>query len=274
LQVSYWHMFGRRNKLSQQRKSANHHNKQALQDWYSRELGQALLETEKRELEQLLPDLFGYHLLQVGSPTGEVLSDSSRISHRILLESEQIFNFDNTASSPSLWGCPDALPICSDSVDVVILPHTLEFEEDPHQVLRETDRVLVPEGHVVILGFNPWSLWGLWRIFFSRWGGTPWTGQFRSMLRIKDWLALLGYDVVQTRNYFFRPPLQHVALMKRLTVLETLGGRWWRIFGAAYLVVAKKRVFTYTPIKPIWKIRRKMMGGPDLVKPSINRFIK
>jgi len=267
-------MFGRRNKLSQQRKSASSQDRQALQDWYSRELGQALLEAEKQELEQVLPDLFGYHLLQVGSPIGEVLSGSSRVSHRILLESQEIFNLENNSVQPNLCGCADALPIVSDSIDVVILPHTLEFETDPHQVLRETDRVLVPEGHVVILGFNPWSMWGLWRLLCSRWGSAPWTGQFRSMMRIKDWLALLGYEVVVTRSYFFRPPLQHTTLMKHLTMLETLGERWWSVFGAAYLLVAKKRIVTYTQIKPRWLIGRKMIGCAGLIKPSINRFRK
>jgi SAM-dependent methyltransferase len=158
-----------------------------------------------------------------------------------------------------------ALPILTDSVDVVVLAHTLEFEQDPHQVLREADRVLVPEGHVVILGFNPWSPWGLWHVLVSRWSRPPWSGQFRSLWRIKDWLALLGFDTTVSRGFFFRPPLRHDGVMHRLKVMEKLGQRFWPFAGAVYIIVAKKRVMRPTPIRPRWRPGRSLVGA-GLVK--------
>jgi len=242
--------------------------RQGLRDWYRRRLGQHMLLAERQVLDDVLPNLFGYHLLQVGYPVDEVLWASSLIPNRILLEAGDEANAPTSpALRPLMMADAHALPILTDSVDVVLLAHTLEFEQDPHQVLREADRVLVPEGHVVILGFNPWSPWGLWHLLVSRWAAPPWNGQFRSLGRIKDWLALLGFDVGCSRSFFFRPPLRHEGLMRRLNVLERVGQRCWPFAGAVYIVVAKKRVMTPTPIRPRWRPGRSLVGA-GLVKPS------
>lgn len=239
-------------------------DRRRLRTWYAGLLGQWLLESEREQLEAVLPNLFGYHLLQVGCLSDHDLLDSSRILHRVVVDVDA----DDVTDVFGLFGRPDALPIESDSVDVVLLPHTLEFENDPHQVLREVDRVLVPEGHVVILGFNPWSIWGTWWTMRLRRGGPPWCGRFRSTLRIQDWLALLGFDTVMSQGYFFRPPFHHAGIMRRLDFMERLGKRWWPIFGGAYLLVAKKRVATLTPIKPRWRPRRSLVAA-DLARPTM-----
>jgi len=245
-----------------------------LRDWYRQGLGQRLLREERRALDDALPNLFGYHLLQVGSPVDEALCTSSLIPNRVLLESglalESLHTSVPVAMRPLMYAEAHALPILTDSVDVVLLAHTLEFEQDPHQVLREADRVLVPEGHVVILGFNPWSIWGMWRLLLSRWAAPPWNGQFRSIRRIKDWLALLGFDARVCRGFFFRPPLRHDGVMQRLKILEKLGQRCWPFAGAVYIVVAKKRVMTPTPIRPRWRPGRSLVGA-GLVKTSTQR---
>lgn len=240
---------------------------QELRAWYTRELGQHLSDVERRELDNVLPNLFGYHLLQIGSPVNDVLYETSRVSHKVYVES--LDPDANGSRRPSLWGEADALPVVTDSVDVVILPHTLEFAPDPHQVLREADRVLVPEGHIVILGFNPWSMWGIRRLLTGRWAGAPWSGQFRSVMRVRDWLSLLGFETKRVHCYFFRPPLQPVGLMRRLVFMEALGERWCPIFGAGYLIVAKKRVITVTPVKPRWQPKRRLVNT-GVVKPTIN----
>ncbi len=227
-----------------------------LRQWYDQGLGQWLLEAERRELDGILPNLFGYHLVQVGHMVAQDLLHSSRISHRVVLDSSAA---EEAAGGPDLLARPDALPLQRDSVDVVVLPHILEFEAHPHELLREVERVLVAEGHVVILGFNPWSLWGVWRLLRRRRGHPPWYGVFRGVLRLKDWLALLGFDVVMVRNYFYRPPLRHAGLMRRLGFLERLGRRWWPYLGGAYVLVARKRVVTLTPIKPRWRPRRRLV---------------
>lgn len=242
--------------------------KQRLRAWYARPLGRRLLEFERAELGRILPNLFGYHLLQVGCPTEAYLLDGSRIRHQIVVDDCQPPASLAAFPLTRLYGRADRLPLQGDSVDVVVLPHTLEFEHAPHEVLREVERVLVPEGHVVILGFNPWSLWGLWRLLYRRGRRLPpWCGVFRSILRIKDWLALLGFDTVAVRLYFYRAPLQHAGMMDRSAWIERMGGRWWPYLGGAYMIVAKKRVATLTPIKPRWRPRRRLIQ-PDVAKPT------
>ncbi len=248
------------NKKSRKRRPCT--DRSRLQQWYSDALGQRLLESERRELDEILPNLFGYHLVQVGQPVCEDLLQASRISHRLVVEEMAA----EASPAPGLRGRADALPLQRDSVDVVLLPHTLEFASRPHEVLREAERVLVAEGHVVILGFNPWSLWGLWRLLRGRRGHPPWCGTFRSLLRLRDWLALLGFDTVMTRMYFYRPPLRNAALMQRLSFLERLGGHWWPILGGAYVLVARKRVVGLTPIRPRWRPRRRGLVQVDLAR--------
>ena len=217
--------------------------------------------TETARLSAILSNLFGYHLLQVGQLGDADLLAGSRITHRVVVGVEA-----DSEARIGLYARADALPLASDSTDVVVLPHTLEFEADPHQVLRETERVLIPEGHVVILGFNPWSLWGLWRLFLRRGAYPPWCGNFRSLTRIKDWLALLGFDTIEEHGYFFRPPLQNVRVMQKLSFMENLGARWWPGLAGCYVLLARKRVATLTPIKPSW--RRSRLVNAGVVEPT------
>ncbi len=233
-----------------------------LRDWFQLPLGQRLAAREKEELDKVLVNLFGFHLLQVGCLLNEDILSASRILHRVVVDGDP----DVKATLVALNGLPDALPIESDSVDVVVLHHILEFEHNPHEVLREVDRILVPEGHVVILGFNPWSWWGF-RRFLRRRSGPPWCGRFRSAWRMRDWLALLGFDHELSRWFFFRPPVQNEGIMRRLEVLERTGERWWPFWGGAFLVVGKKRVSTMTPIKPRWRPNGSLID-PSLAKPS------
>ena len=128
-------------------------------------------------------------------------------------------------------------------------------------MLREADRILIPEGRLIILGFNPWSLWGLWRIFRRRSGRVPWCGRFLSLGRVTDWLSLLGFDVETIGSLMFRPPLRHKGLMNRFAIMERLGAHWWPIMSGVYLLVAVKRVSTLTPLKPGWKLPTSSLGG-------------
>lgn len=151
---------------------------------------------------------------------------------------------------------PEALPFDSRCIDLVVLPHTLDFSADPHQVLREVERVLVPEGHMVILGFNPISLWGLRRLFTPRSRRTgPWSAQFISLRRMKDWLALMHFEITGGSMMYYRPPLSNPGVLDRLFVLDRLGDRWWPMMAGVYLLVAKKRVAGMTPIRPQWRFQ-------------------
>lgn len=234
-----------------------------LRQWFSTPSGEALLQAEQAQAADLLPNLFGYYIAQIGLLEHRDLLATSRIARRFVL------NLDpgEPGGSTQRAECrADALPIASSTMDVVVLPHTLEFEDDPHQVLRESERVLIGEGHIVLFGFNPWSLWGLCRSLM-KWRRTPpWCGKFIRLARLRDWLSLLGFDIVEQRSFYFRPPLRGARAIARTAVLEKLGKRWWPYFGGAYVVVAKKRVVTLTPIKPQWKTRRLVTTG--LAKPT------
>jgi hypothetical protein len=135
----------------------------------------------------------------------------------------------------------------------------LEFSSTPHQVLREVERVLIAEGHVVILGFNPLSLWNLFRLFLFWKKQAPWHASFLTASRVMDWLVLLGFDVVQRQGYFYRPPFQNANIMNKMGFLERFGQRLWPNLGAGYVLVARKRVETLTPIRPRWRSTRKVV---------------
>lgn len=242
---------------------------QDLKTWYASNLGRKLLETERLHLARILPNLFGYHLLQVGRAVGDNLFADSKIRHCAVMD--LIPGGTRVADCESLLcGSPEAMPVAADSLDLLLLPHVLEFAEDPHQVLREAERALVAEGHLVLLGFNPWSNWMPWRLVLGWRRRVPWCGKFLSTTRLRDWLALLGFEVVHADYYFYRPPLPYEGLMGRLRGLESVGPRFWRPLGGGYLLVARKKVATLTPIKPRWRPRRRLVA-PGLAEPTQGR---
>lgn len=234
---------------------------QMFQSWYTSSLGTRLAESEKQVLDEYLPDLFGYYLIQCGCPEIKIENDkgnwleNSRISTRFCLDydiNQRVSGQTNLAH----------LPIKSDSVDTIILPHVLDFSLDPHQVLREAERVLIADGHVVILAFNPWSLWNIFRLFlFWTKKQPPWNARFLTCSRVMDWLALLGFDVVHRRGYFYEAPIQNENLIIKMGFLETLGRRFWPKLGAGYALVARKRTQILTPIRPRWRTHKQVVSN-------------
>src|ERR1700687_1685308 len=203
-----------------------------LQEWYETPLGQYLLEKERAYLDDVTPDIFGFHALQVGLPEIDLLREN-RITHRMRVAA---------TDHPDPHAQRHELPIATQSIDLVLLPHVLEFASEPHAILREVDRVMMPEGRLIIVGFNPWSLWGLrGAIGFAR-NEVPWNGRFVSLLRAKDWLALLGFDVSAGRLVGYAPPFNSDKLRRRFAFMEPAGDRWWAVGGAIYLLQAIKRV--------------------------------
>ena len=237
----------------------------ALRHWFVKPPGSLLAEQEQAVLARSLPNLFGYHILQLGDPISADLLGSSRIAHQIVTNAASDPRASNT--SVVLQCAAGALPIASDSIDVAVLPHTLEFNADPHQILREVERVLIGEGHVVICALNPWSLWGLWRLVLAWKGEPPWCGRFLTAPRLKDWLQLLGFDIMSTDFLFYRPPFRRPGLLKRLAFLEKLGAYCWRYLAGAYILVGKKRLLTLTPMKAQWRTRRSLISA-GMAEPS------
>jgi SAM-dependent methyltransferase len=212
--------------------------------------------------------MFGYYLIQIGDPEPKLeLLSASPAKSKIRL--------DRLGDRVGLRAEPESLPLAADSVDGMLLHHALDFSTDPHQLLREVERVLIPEGKLIVVGFNPWSLWGLRRLLSLRRRQAPWSGNFFSPRRVSDWLSLLGFDLEPVRYLGYRPPTQSQMLNQQLMILERLGQRFWPMAGGVYLVVAVKRSVTMTPLRSRWKLRSKML--PPAVEPTarnMNRVLK
>jgi len=213
------------------------------QEWFATSLGQYLLEKEQAYLDDVTPDIFGFHAMQLGMPEVDLLRES-RIAHRVRIAA---------ADRPDVYAKCHELPLATHSIDMALLPHVLEFAAEPHAILREVDRVMMPEGRLVIVGFNPWSLWGLRSsVGFSR-NDYPWNGRFVSLPRVKDWLALLGFDVNAGRLVGYAPPFDNVRLRRTFDFMEPAGDRWWAVGGAVYMLQAIKRVRGMRLLTPAWQ---------------------
>ncbi|TWX57741.1 class I SAM-dependent methyltransferase [Colwellia hornerae] len=206
-----------------------------------------------KEIEQVLalwwPKFFGYHLLKIGALSGYIDSSGCTIKHQMnLVERKQ--NGDIIADV-------DDLPFLEHSIDVCLLSHALEFSLDPHHVVREASRVLIPNGYLVITGFNPFSLAGLNKFIPYRKHNTPWNERFFSAMRVKDWLHLMGYEILVDEKVIYSSLSGRLSQGKIVQVWQKLASDFLPNFGSIYVLVAKKRVHPLTPIKPKWKIRPK-----------------
>lgn len=251
-----------------------------LQQWFRTPPGRYLLDWESAQFDLAVEDCFGYHALQLGVPELSTLR-LNRMPHRWVALPEVLeLGQDPDACctvqpvdpgpSPCLVADAAALPFGSASLDLVVLPHTLELSADPHQVLREVERVLVPEGRVVVCGLNPASLWGLKQgggRLAQRMGlgGTlylPEAGDFIGPWRLRDWMRLLGLEVESERYGCYRPAVSSEKWLARMAWMDRAGARWWPIFGAVYFIVAVKRVRGMRLLGPAWRPRAATAAVP------------
>lgn len=219
-------------------------------------------------MDAAVADIFGYHALQLGLPELDGLQ-ANRMPHQ-WLATETLYVPDDRVVKQAAVLCDfSALPFAPASLDLVILPHTLEFSADPHATLREVERVLVPEGRVVICGFTPASLWGLQqrrghlyrRMGFGRLF-LPNAGDFIGYWRLCDWLRLLSFEVEVGKFGCYRPGVTSDAWLRRFEWMDHAGARWWPILGAAYFLVAVKRVRGMRLLGPAWKTAPVGAGKP------------
>lgn len=223
--------------------------------WFATPLGQYLLTRERAYIDKTVSDIFGYNALQVGLPAIDLLS-----ANRMPLRARA-----DRSSAASLRADGTELPITSASVDLVLLPHVLEFSENPHQILREVERVLVPDGHLVVTCFNPMSLWGM-RHSFGKRDAYPWRGRFVHILRLKDWLALLGFEMAGGAMGCYVPPCTSQKWLDRFKFMDAAGDRWWPFSGAVTFLHAIKRVRGMRIITPQWaqhSRRRQLAAVPQ-----------
>ena len=202
-----------------------------------------MLRWEQAQFDSAVEDVFGFNAIQVGQPQLDFLRQN-RIALRTRI---------GVDPACDLLADSGALPLATGSIDLVVLPHVLEFSAHPHRILREAARVLVPEGQIVISGFNPLSLWGLKRAIGPGRGEYPWCGRFIGLLRLKDWLQLLGFELNGGRFGCYAPPFAQAKLLERSAFMEKAGDRWWPIAGGVYVVRAVKRVIGMRLVMPHWR---------------------
>ncbi len=218
---------------------------QQMQNWYNSPLGRQLLEAEHKGLRSFLEEIFGYYVLQLGGPRQIDLLNASPIGHKFYFDTEGHFH-------NMIQGQFTELPFLPDSIDLIVAPHVLEFSAEPRKILSEIYHVLIPEGRVVIIGFNPFSLWGLMHLFKAG-NKTPWAGKFISISRLKHWLSHIGFKVIEHKTLF----------------MEGIGQVLCPYFGAVYILVAKKSVISLTPIKEKRRlIRRHVPVTSTYAKPT------
>ena len=190
--------------------------------------------------------MFGFRAVQVGLPEVDFLRQN-RIPYRFTLALEP---------GAALAADPLQLPLANQSVDLVALPHVLESHPNPHEVLREVERVLMPEGHVVISGFNTGSLWKIRQLFTFGKAGCPWDLKFIGLFRLRDWLRVLGFELNGGKFGCYAPPFAQRVWLDRFAFMEKAGARWWPIAGGIYVVRAVKRVHGMRIVTPAWRMER------------------
>lgn len=253
-----------------------------LTDWLKTPPGEYLLAWEREQFDQAVSDIFGYHALQLGFAELNALR-TNRMPHQWLAAaslqhatshetSVDASSSLSKAARTALVTDAGALPFPANSLDLLVLPHTLELSQDPHATLREVERVLVPEGRVVISGLNPTSLWAMRQRrahFYQRFGSCdlflPEAGEFIGYWRLRDWLRLLNFEVESGRFGCYRPAFETDKWLSRFEWMDTAGGRWWPIFGAVYFLVAVKRVHGMRLLEPTWKTHKTVATAPGAV---------
>ncbi len=229
-------------------------------DWSRTDLGRSLFTVEQMALGKFLPALKGDIAVQYGYAGTASLLETSNIEQKIfLLASESEGDIPSSGSFDGLQAlyidAGSTLPFQSSSVDLCLLPHMLDFSDNPHQLLRESKDILVDGGHLVILGFNPYSLWGIRKLFSK--ANAPWNGHNYSIHKVRDWLSLLNFHVSGGMMLYYSPPIRNQQLREKFVFMENAGNRWWPMLGGVYLLIALKREVGMTVIDLGAKVRKR-----------------
>ncbi|WJG10650.1 methyltransferase domain-containing protein [Aliiglaciecola sp. LCG003] len=237
-------------------------------NWDELPMGLHLQSHLEQSLVQSTGRFFGYHLVKVGCLSGHIVLADCTIKHIVnVINQECVKTQADTANSQVIADAHE-LPFSENSIDAFLLAHELDFSRDPHQILREVDRTLIPNGHVVIVGFNPFSLAGVFRFLPLKGNKTLREARFFSSVRIKDWLHLLGFEVIEQQQLAFTS-LMFSKKHRVFAAIEKLCRRYLPIFSSIYVIVARKRVIPLSLIKPKWKPATKFSAVGASMRGSI-----
>lgn len=224
-----------------------------LNVWYRQPLGIEIAKSIKQQLDDALADLFGYYLLQVGMAEQQSWLKGSPIKNKIIIT-------DYLEQASSIAGQGYELPFANESCDVIVLPHTLEISDKPRFVLEEAYRVLTARGTLLIIGFNPLSLWGVLNTLKVKKVNAPFNGHLSPIWKIRKDINQIGFTFLSAKEFFYKIPVANKKFLKRCAFLETLGDMVWLYPGCCYLVIAQKHVPQLQLIKPMWRLKKYIVG--------------
>ncbi|MBJ7538864.1 methyltransferase domain-containing protein [Marinomonas transparens] len=235
-------------------------SRQLFQTWYDTDLGKSLCQLELAEIEKELDLAVGYYLV-IQSPLKAFPLHNHRLRESIIVAPELEFG----APENTIVARANELPLEPDAVDIHVLHHTLDISLTPHDDLREAARTLLPSGKLIIVGFNPWGLWGIRRLFSKR-IKAPWCGRFIAHKRLEDWLKVAGLTLEKKRFVHYEPPLNSGKWRMRFMWIDKLLRPLKLPFSGLYVMTATKQVKRYIPLKPRWSGAR--VRVPPLTKPT------
>ncbi len=233
-----------------------------ITDWSNTELGKLICDLEKDIVRDVVNSVPGVRILQIGTFRNNDFITVNRQVNYYLIDP-----FDQRDKKVALVATPCDLPYQNESLDIVILLHTLEFSHNPQRVLYEAERVLSPDGYLIVMGFNPLSFMGIKRIMSFNFGKSPWRGHYFTISRLKDWFAVLGLDLTLEKKFFYRPPLQNKLLLSKLSFLESFLARWVPWFCGEYLIMARKRIIPLSLLRSRWMKRKGILNG-GVIQPA------
>ena len=214
--------------------------------WSELPNGDHILTAIEQELQPWWVKFFGYHLLKIGALSDAINTTESTIKNQL--------SCTELGVKGTITADIDDLPFQEHSVDVCVLSHALEFSLDPHHVIREANRVLIPNGYLVLTGFNPLSLAGLNRFIPYRRQQAPWNERFFTPMRVKDWLNLMGFEILDDKRCLYSNLVGTLGEGKFNHAWQNFAHNYLTSLGSIYVIVAKKRVLPLTPIRPKWRI--------------------
>lgn len=229
--------------------------------WYQQPLGKTIAGMEQQLLNQVITSRFGYHLLYLGFQD-DVNLDASPINHHII----QSPGIHSLTSTSNVFATYDEMPYRESSIDVAVIAHVLEFMNNPESILRELQRVLIPEGYLIIFYFNRYSLLGLWREFRAKCHDVPWVGRFFRNGQVTNWLQQQDFEVIAKETIFYRPPFAYNKILDKFLFLEKVGKNIFPMYGGITMLVAQKKILGVTPLRPAWQ--KKQLGLANGFEPT------
>lgn len=230
------------------------------ENWSQLPAGEAIRRTIQGVSNSYAKRIFGYHFVKLGTLSSQISLTKCSISHQI--HQTPVLN-----AYTHVIGQSTELPYVENSIDGFLLANELDYCQDPHQVLREVDRCINQDGYIILSGFNPYSLTGVGKYLPLKRGNLLHDARFFSSGRVKDWLQLLGYEIIETRHILF----SMLFMKKRVlpVVWQQRVSRYLPWCSSVYVILARKRVVPMTTIKPKWKLKPNFsaVGASMRVKP-------